>query len=35
VIDYDVISPTVEELSCAVDFLMREVKVDGNDAGGD
>jgi len=35
VIDYDVTSPTVEELSRAVNFLLREVKVDGNDAGGD
>jgi len=35
VIDYDVTPPTVEELSRAVDILLHEVKVDGNDAGGD
>jgi len=34
VIDYDVNSPIVEELSRAVDFLLREVKVNGNGAGG-
>ena len=34
VIDYDVNSPIVEELSRTVDFLLREVRVNGNGAGG-
>ncbi len=34
VIDYDVTSPIVEELSRAADFLLREVKVNSNGAGG-
>ena len=34
VIDYDVTSPIVEELSRVADFLLREVKVNGNGAGG-
>ncbi len=34
VIDYDVTSPIVEELSRAADFLLREVKVNGTKAGG-
>ncbi len=34
VIDYDVTSPIVEELSRAADFLLREVKVNGNGGSG-
>lgn len=34
VIDYDANAPIVEELSRATDFLLREVKVNGNEAGG-
>jgi len=34
VIDYDVTSPIVEELARTADFLLREVKVNGNGAGG-
>lgn len=34
VIDYDVTSPIVEELARTTDFLLREVKVNGNGAGG-
>jgi len=34
VIEYDATSPIVEELSRAADFLLREVKVNGNGAGG-
>ncbi len=34
VIDYDVSSPIVEELSRTADVLLREVKVNGNGAGG-
>ena len=34
VIDYDVTSPLVEELSRATDFLLCEVKVNGSGAGG-
>ena len=34
VIDYDVTSPIVEELSRAADFLLREVRVNGDGAGG-
>ncbi len=34
VIDYDVTAPIVVELSRAADFLLRDVKVNGNGAGG-
>ena len=34
VIDYDVTAPIVEELSRMADFLLREVKANGNGAGG-
>ena len=34
VIDYDVTAPIVEELARVADFLLREVKVNGNGAGG-
>lgn len=34
VIDYDVSSPLVQELAQTADFLLREVKVNGNRAGG-
>ncbi len=34
VIDYDVTAPIVEELSHVADFLLREVRVNGNGAGG-
>ena len=34
VIDYDANSPIVGELSRAADFLLREVRVNGNGAGG-
>jgi CO dehydrogenase maturation factor len=34
VIDYDVTSPIVEELSRAADFLLGELGVNGNGAGG-
>ncbi|MDQ3667470.1 MAG: hypothetical protein M3410_13005 [Acidobacteriota bacterium] len=34
VIDYDVTAPIVEELSRVADFLLREIRVDGNGAGG-
>ncbi|MCA1632489.1 MAG: hypothetical protein LC785_02425 [Acidobacteria bacterium] len=35
VIDYDATSPIVEELSQTADFLLREVRVNGDRAGGD
>ena len=34
VIDYDVTAPIVEELIRVADFLLREIKVNGNGAGG-
>ncbi|MBA2526410.1 MAG: hypothetical protein H0V18_11625 [Pyrinomonadaceae bacterium] len=34
VIDYDVTAPIVEELSRVAAFLLREVKISGNGAGG-
>ncbi len=34
VIDYDVTAPIVEELSRVADFLLREIKINGNGAGG-
>lgn len=34
VIDYDTTAPIVEELIYVADFLLREVKVNGNGAGG-
>ncbi len=34
VIDYDVTAPIVDKLSSVADFLLREIKINGNGAGG-